>query len=161
MSKPSEMEREESRRLVAEMYVNGSTRDEIGEVFNVHRDTISDWTARPDVQAIITKLREERANRITRRVDKVIEGRLEHADKMDTETLLKIRKEFGGGADVNVKVDTGDAVAELLEAAARDPELAAKLMGQLPAPEQLPEAEEDEETIVDAVVVDEEDGGLD
>jgi DNA-binding transcriptional regulator LsrR (DeoR family) len=156
MVRIGEMENEESRKIVAQMYVEGADRQQIADIFNVHKDTITDWTARPDVQAIISALRRERANRITRKIDTIIEQRLEKASDMDTETLLKIRKDFGGSdVDEGGKGSVGEAIGELMAAAAKNPELAALLVGNT----QLPPAAEDEpeESIVDAVVVGEDD----
>jgi hypothetical protein len=60
--------------------------------------TITQWRKDPRVRAQVTKLVEDRVMRIVGRTDHIIEGRLQDAENMDTELLLRIRKEFLGGA---------------------------------------------------------------
>lgn len=128
---------------VAALYVEGKTRREMADHFNVHVDTITDWTQDIRVKAHAAKMSQERVNRITRRIDATIEGRLQEADKLDTETLLKIRKEF---RDQVVKMDVGNAdknadtikdTMELMEALGLDKILAAA------APEPEPDGSSD------------------
>jgi transposase len=123
------MENADDRRTLARLYADGQKREEIAKVFNVHPDTITTWVQRADVQAMISKYTEERANRILRKTDKSIEGRLEHVDKMDIETLLKVRKEFvPDRSETTIKVDQAGAVEDLVEKLAKDPDLAAALL---------------------------------
>jgi hypothetical protein len=60
--------------------------------------TITQWRKDPRVRAQVTKLVEDRVMRIVGKTDHIIEGRLQDAENMDTELLLRIRKEFLGGA---------------------------------------------------------------
>lgn len=103
------------RQKLAELYADGASRAEMGEAMGVHEDTITTWTQRSDVQALVTELMQQRANKMKRRIDSVLEGRLEHhADQMDTDELLKIRREM---APQRIEIDhtttQKDAVEEL------------------------------------------------
>ena len=68
--------------------------------------------------------------RIIGKTDHIIEGRLQNAAEMDTELLLKIRKEFLGGAfralHEGGKADEG-TVYEAMDEVQADPELLAGL----------------------------------
>ena len=95
--RPSPMDHDENVQLLAELYANGASRAEMADTFGVHEDTITRWTRRPDVQAIVSQLRQHRANRILRKVETRIEGLLENEEtmkKMDLKDLLAIKKEF-------------------------------------------------------------------
>lgn len=96
MGRPSELDRrgEDFRKQLAELYVAGKTREEISDVLGGDKKTITRWMKDPRVMAMVTQLTRERTNRVTRKIDSIIESRLENAEKMDTETLLKIRKEL-------------------------------------------------------------------
>src|SRR4051812_4726806 len=94
MGRISKLANPEFSKAVAEAYINGCSREEMGEMFGVHKDTITDWTRDPRVQGHAARFAQERVNRITRRIDSEIEGRLLDAEEMETEVLLKIRKEF-------------------------------------------------------------------
>lgn len=117
-------------KMVAELYVSGVHRDEMAEELGCHRDTISVWIKDPRVQAHAKLIAIERVTRITRRIDSAIEARLAHVDNMDTELLLKVRKEYleralkvGAGDDL----DTAKITNELSEAIDQNPSLAEKL----------------------------------
>jgi len=98
----------------------------MAEHFNCHIDTVTVWVRDPRVQAHAGRFAIERINRITRKIDETIDGRLAHASKMDTELLLKIRKEFLGGAfralHEGGKVDEA-TIYEAQDAVQADPEL--------------------------------------
>lgn len=61
------------------------------------KDTITRWRRDPRVKAVALRVIEDRVLQVTRKVDGVIAGRLEHAEKMTVTELLAIRKEFLGG----------------------------------------------------------------
>jgi transposase len=85
-------------KLAAAMYVEGMTRAEMSEQLGVSEWTITQWRKDPRVRAQVTKLVEDRVQRIVGKTDHIIEGRLQNAAEMDTELLLRIRKEYLGGA---------------------------------------------------------------
>jgi len=91
---PSPIDRPGAVELLAQMYVDGLTHVEIAEEFNSTPRSVPNWLKRADVQARAAELGRARVNRVTRKIDSIIEARLEHTDKIDTETLLKIRKEL-------------------------------------------------------------------
>lgn len=111
------------RRILAELCAEGHDRAKIAAVMDVHPDTITVWRRRPDVQQQITKLIQDRVNRLTSRIDARLEGLLQDDNirRLDLKDLLAIRKELSPQI---VKLDTDpDKVAE---------EVFAKLMGTNP-----------------------------
>lgn len=94
----SGLEDPERVRLAAAMYAEGWTRKAMAEELGVSEWTVTQWRKDPRVRAQVKKLTEDRILRITGRIDHIIAGRLQEAEDMDTELLLKIRKEFLGGA---------------------------------------------------------------
>lgn len=90
-------------------------------------DTITRWRRDPRVKATVTRLLEDRIIQVSRRVDSIIEGRLSHADEMDTETLLKIRKEYGGAAVARTEKADDATVQQAMDAIEDDPDLPDKL----------------------------------
>jgi transposase len=156
------MDNEGVRKAFAQLYAKGDyDREQLAAEFNVAPDTISRWLHRPDVQALVGQFTQERANRITRRIDSILEGRLEHAEKMDTELLLKIRKELvPDRSETTIKVDSAGAMEDLVAQLATNPELAVALLGQgAAATLDEPEDPEDEPEPIDAVLVTELDEG--
>lgn len=120
----------EIAKAVAEAWVNGASSKEIAEQFDVTHRTVQTWVKDPRVAAHARAIAIERMLRITRRVDSQIEARLAGAADMDTDLLLKIRKEY---LERGVKViqgedkDAGDATIELAEALDNDPDFDQKL----------------------------------
>jgi transposase len=94
MPRQSRIDDPEFAKLVAEAYIGGMGRPEMAAEFNCHVDTITDWTKDPRVQAHASRFAQERIARIGRKIDAIIEGRLQEASDLDTDTLLKIRKEY-------------------------------------------------------------------
>lgn len=105
------------RKLLAEMYAGGATRAEMAEAFDCHVDTITSYTARPDVQALITEFARQRVNRITRRIDAELENRVEaNVGKMSVEELLKVRRELTPQRlEITPKADPDAAAMEVLK----------------------------------------------
>lgn len=85
-------------KLVAEAFSNGMARSEMAETFGVSKGTITTWRRDPRVRAQTLKLIEDRVIRITSKIDAIIGHRLQYAEDIETETLIKIRKEYLGGA---------------------------------------------------------------
>lgn len=133
MARPSLLDNEpQLAELIAEMYLDGHTNQEIADTLGrgVHKDTITDYRRDPRVRKIIKRLSDEREALITRKIDKVLLARLEKAQDIDTETLLKIRKEMmPKRVEVSGGVEHADLVRELWEEADKNPALAAILMG--------------------------------
>lgn len=130
MGRPTQMSDPEARRQLAELLSRGETRENIAEVFGVHKDTITEWRKRADVQALVSKFVEERSNRILSKVDNKLEGILSQVDKLSLEDLLKIRREFAAAkSETTIRVDSAGALEDLMEQVAADPALAAALLG--------------------------------
>lgn len=107
MGRISRLDNPTFAKLVADLYISGVSRPEMAAELGCHVDTITDWTKDARVQAHASRAAQERVHRIGRKIDAVIEGRLiEGADDMDTETLLKIRKEY---LDRPLKIMLGEA----------------------------------------------------
>lgn len=113
-------------KLAAAMYVEGMTRAQMSKELGVSEWTITQWRKDPRVRAQVTKLVEDRVMRIVGRTDHIIEARLQSADEMDTDLLLRIRKEFLGGAfralHEGGKADD-ETVYEAMNEVEADPEL--------------------------------------
>lgn len=126
--------------IVAEHYVAGDSNEQIAHALNaadstlnVHKDTITDYRRIPDVAAMIERLSKERIARLTRKIDGKLEARLDGDDKIDTETLLKIRKELLGGVRKIEFKDTSEsgkksATEKMWDEADKDPDSAARMM---------------------------------
>jgi hypothetical protein len=152
MARPSELERrgEDFQNQIAELYVAGKTRAEIADALTLDMEdavppdvkTITRWVRDPRVQAKITALTRERANRFISKIDAIIEGRLEHPEKLETKELLEIRKTI---APQRVEVggigssDQADAAA--FDAFDEDPEYDADGSAEEEPPRGLPPAE--------------------
>lgn len=130
MARTSKLANPEFAKAVAEAYIDGMSRTEMAEIFGAHKDTITDWTRDPRVQAHAARMAQERVLRITRRIDAEIENRLDNIGDMDEELLIKLRKEF---LDRSLKVDLNNAkddagtMADAIDALENNPELAAQL----------------------------------
>lgn len=96
--RPHGLDDPERVRLAAALFANGATREEMAEELGVSVWTITQWRKDPRVRTQVKRLTEDRILRITSRIDKVIEHRLMDADEIDNDTLIRIRKEFLGGA---------------------------------------------------------------
>lgn len=127
-TRPGRLDNPEFAKAVAAAYVDGMTRKAMAEEFECHVDTITSWTRDPRVQAHTTRLAQERVNRITRRVDSEIERRLQDTKDIDTEVLLKIRKEFIDRSLTNVgkgnDKDNSETINEAVSILESNPELA-------------------------------------
>lgn len=135
MARTSKLDNADFAKTVAEAYTAGMSRTDMAEEFGVNVATISVWNRDPRVQAHAARFAQERVNRITRRIDSEIESRLQEAKIMDTEVLLKIRKEFLDRAlkiDLN-KADTPETINEVIGTLEENPELARDLKEMLAA----------------------------
>lgn len=121
-------------KLAAAMFVEGATRETMAAELGVSAWTITQWRKDPRIRAQVTKLVEDRVLRIIGRTDHIIEGRLQDAKNMDTDLLLRIRKEFLGGAfralHEGGKADDA-TVYEAMNEVEADPELLAGLKALL------------------------------
>jgi transposase len=117
-------------KAVAEAYVSGMNRDEMAEHLECHKDSIAVWIKDPRVTAHASRFTLERIQRITRRIDSEVEGRLAHVSNWKLEDLLKVRKEY---LERSLKVaeasaaGTAETTEELAEAMDQSPDLAAAL----------------------------------
>lgn len=137
-------------RLAAAMFVEGATRADMAGELGVSEWTITQWRKDPRVRAQVTKLVEDRVMRIVGKTDHIIEGRLQDAKDMDTELLLRIRKEFLGGAfralHEGGKVDEA-TIYEAMGEVEADPELLQglrELISRRSEAQQLAKKEEDD-----------------
>lgn len=137
MPRPSYMNEEAHRKVVAEMHANGETRAVIAEQYDVHVDTVGSWLRNPEVKALVDKILRDRTTRVLRKVDTRIEGVLQHIEKLTLDDLLKIRKEFLPDRKEIVvgSMNKEDMIAELFGRAADNPDAAALLFGLNDEPE--------------------------
>lgn len=131
--RPSKLADPEFAKLVAGLFADGLSRQAMLEVlqdggFDVKDpDTISRWRKDPRVKPLVAKIIEDRAIQISRKIDSVIEARLAHAEELDTETLLKIRKEYGGATVGRREIEEDSVTQGAISAIESDPEFADKL----------------------------------
>lgn len=116
--------------LLAEMIADGVKNADIAATFGVHKDTISEWKKRADVQQLVTTMMQRRANSILSQTDTAIQKKLEEArdsgKSLPIELLLKVRQTFAGERiTVDTTGDRAGAVGEALLAMSENPELAA------------------------------------
>ena len=134
MPKQSRIADPEFAQAVAEAYINGLSRTEMSDMFGVCKDTITAWTKDIRVQTHAAKMAQERVTRVTRRIDATIEGRLQEVAEMDTELLLKIRREFLDRAlkiDLGAGKDNPDTIKEATDLIESNPDFAAGLAALL------------------------------
>jgi predicted transcriptional regulator len=113
---------------VAELYAVGLSHKAIAEELGVHSDSVSNWVRDPRIQARVHRITLERIQRITRKVDESIEGRLAYVEKMDLKDLLDIRKEFVKSLPQGkTETDASGAASEVAEAMDQDPAFAEEL----------------------------------
>lgn len=126
VGRPSGLADPERVKLAAALYAEGTTRKVMAEELGVSEWTITQWRKDPRIRAQVAKLVEDRVQRITGKTDHIIEGRLQDAENMETDLLLRIRKEYLGGA-FRVLHEGGKAddttVNEALGEVEGDPEL--------------------------------------
>lgn len=122
--RPSKLSDPSFLKLVAELFAAGASRADMCEELGMKdKDTITRWRRDPRVKARVAKINEDRVIQISRKVDSIIEGRLAHAEEMDTETLLRIRKEYGGAAVARKEAIDDATVSEALDALEQNPDL--------------------------------------
>jgi hypothetical protein len=122
-------EHPELKDTLAELTADNKTQSEIAEAMGVKdRGTIAGWQKRPEIQIRVTRLIQEKSNRILSKTTEKIEGHLNGDKKISLENLLKIHREFAGQL---LKIDTGGDAAKALEeiflVADGDPAMAAAL----------------------------------
>lgn len=128
MARPNAMEDAEKAFHVAEMLVDGATRQDVADVMGVRPETVTRWRRDPRVQKHIKTLIKDRVYEVTRKTDSEIAKRLANPEDLTVKELLAIRAEFLGGAlrEETNEVDeaTINEAAALLE---DNPEAAAAL----------------------------------
>ena len=119
------------RDIVAQGMVDGKTNQQIADDLQhgTHRDSVTDYKRHEAVLNIAERLTKERFVQITGKIDSSLLARLEHVEKIDIETLLKIRKEvLPERIEITNKNNKQSIVQELFDLADSDPELAAQIM---------------------------------
>jgi hypothetical protein len=147
MGRPSRIDQDpQLAEFVAERLVDGYTKDEaadaVGEAFPPRPDarTITRWKQHPKVRAHVSRLREERTNRITSKIDTRLLGLIETPEaleKLSIKELIEIRRELlpppAQRHVVSRGVDESAALADLMSRLQNDPKLAEALgLGGLP-----------------------------
>jgi hypothetical protein len=121
---------------VAKLLSEGLSHEEVAAALGdgTHKDTVRGWAKNPKIQAIRSRLTAERVNRVTAKLDKIIEGRLSDKaalEAMDMKDLVALRRELLGPAAQRVVVhrgaDEAQATMELMKVFAGNPELAAAM----------------------------------
>lgn len=128
--RPSFFDNQEKVDLFAQGLADGTKLKELAGMFGVSNWSAVQYKKDPRMKAAVLRKIEERVHRVTRVVDAKIEERLEEADDLDTDTLLKIRKEFLGGAlRLQTQGNKADAntINDAMDEIESNPEFAAEL----------------------------------
>lgn len=130
------------RDCIAELWADGLSNKAIAEAVEKEfaeidsvpvKNTIINWRHDETVTNKIHAIMRERISRIVRRTDSVLAARLENADDLTIDEVIKIRKEIAPARDVlddAERTDPADAASDLFGAAIDDPELARKIAGE-------------------------------
>lgn len=122
--RPHKLDDQDTLKAVAEAFANGATREAMCEAFEVKDPgTITRWRKDPRVKAEVRKILNDRIMRISAKTDSVIEQRLQNASEMTIDDLIKIRKEFGGGAIAREAIDEDGLMGDAMDALEKNPEL--------------------------------------
>jgi hypothetical protein len=126
--RPGALDDTDYAKLVATWFANGATREQMSEEFGVSTWTITQWRKDVRVKAHTHKIIEDRILSVARKIDNVLEARLQNAENMSTKDLLAMRKEFVGGA-LRQQTEKADEVTTIqaMEAIEDDPEFMEKL----------------------------------
>jgi transposase-like protein len=140
MARPSYLDQPEHVKAVGEAFANGLSRAQMCETFGVSDpDTITRWRRDPRVKAVALKAVEARVLEVTRKVDSSIAARLENPENMTVDELLKIRKEFLGGAlRAQTEKADEDTIAEAQDWLEENPDAADELEKLLSNPKKIP-----------------------
>lgn len=113
-----------------QMLADGTPKRVIGETFGCTRESVHNWMKDARVQARWDRIIKERSRNIRSQTDNRILKRLEQGDNLTLDQLLRVRQTFAGEApESSDAAGAGEALADLMRAAARDPELAKRLAG--------------------------------
>jgi hypothetical protein len=123
---------EANRQEVAECFAAGFSRKQMCERFGIKQPrTITAWRRDPRVKAIVTKLVQDRAVEVSRKVDSIIEGRLSQPDGLTVKDLIDIRKEYGGATLQRQQIEDPETVGVAMNALEDDPKLVERLESAL------------------------------
>lgn len=108
MARPNPLADPDFAKEVAEAFANGNTRAEMSEVFSVNKQTITRWRKDPRVKRLVHTILVERVQRVSSKIDSVIEARLQNPENLTIKELLDIRKEFVGDS-MRGRLDEADS----------------------------------------------------
>lgn len=135
------------RDRVAELWAEGYTNKALAEAIFAEfpeveavpvKSTIINWRKDDVVTNKINALMRERVGRIVRKLDAIISLKIENADELTVDEVIKIRKEFlpERNAFTDEKQDAAAIDEDLFGLMESDPEFADRLMGDdEPAPD--------------------------
>lgn len=113
---------------VATHFVNGVQRQAMADTFGVSTYMVDKWKKSPKVQRKWMQLRDDRVRSTIGRIEKIIAERLEDAEALSTDTLMKLRKEYANdGLRPNAEKADEATIGEMQTMLERQPELAAAL----------------------------------
>lgn len=140
MGRPTPLSDPEYAKAIAAAFVAGLTHKQIAEQFGIHPDTVTNYRRDPRVKAHAMKMIEDRVLTVTRRIDSIIEGRLQHSENMSIKDLVMLRKEYLGGA-LRQQTENADeaTISEVMTALDKNPDLADQLAALVESGGKLPE----------------------
>lgn len=127
--RPSRLKDPAFLKRVAHCFYAGLSRAQMCEELDVKDpDTITRWRRDPRVKAIVSKMNEDRALQISRKVDSRIEAILgDDQRELKVQDLILIRKEFGGVGVGRREVADDDTIVEAMDKLAENPNFAEDL----------------------------------
>lgn len=124
MARPSPLAEPDFAKQVAECFANGDSRESMSTTFNVSKQTITKWRKDPRIKRLVHNIMVERVQRVTSKVDAILEGRLANGDSLTIKELLDIRKEFMGDSARGKLEDADDTTINAAMEAAESPDFA-------------------------------------
>lgn len=130
------------RDRIAELWAEGFSNKGIAETVQSEfaeietppvKSTVINWRHDEQVKNKIHALMRDRISRIVRRTDAILAQRLDNAEELTTDEVIKIRKEIAPSRDVldeSERVDPAQASSDLFGAALDDPDLARRIAGE-------------------------------
>lgn len=133
--RPSTLEDEEKLPIIAEAIANGSTNKAVVKILaesgiNTTTKTVGLWKKDERVKVRVQKIISDRAQQISRKVDTIIQRRLEDEESLSMRDLVMLRKEFGASDATKASV-SNDALKDAYRAVQNNPDLIERMFKQI------------------------------
>lgn len=119
-------------QVICELFSAGFSRqqmmEELAEAGIEIRDpkTITRWKKDARVQVLVERLNRERIIEVQRKIDSIIQTRLNEAERLSIKELVDLRKTFGGGEVSRKEIASDTVTSGAIKAIEDDPDFAAR-----------------------------------